>query len=179
MARLALLPGVALLATATMTSGVAHAATAPVPLGTAKSYAVLAGPTVTNTPLSATVINGDLGVSPGTATTGFDFSTPPGAGHVFGAVHLGDAPAGIAQNDLTTAFGNAAGRTGGADVTGVDLGGKTLAPGVYNATSAMALTGPIPLTLNGGGDPDAVFIFQAGTTLITGSDIQVKLVNGA
>jgi hypothetical protein len=50
MARLALLPGVALLATATMTSGVAHAATAPVPLGTAKSYAVLAGPTVTNTP---------------------------------------------------------------------------------------------------------------------------------
>jgi hypothetical protein len=75
----------------------------PVPLGTAGNFAVLAGSTITNT--GNTIVNGNIGVSPGTAVTGF----PPGV-VTGGVIHAGDAVAATAQNDLTTAFVNAAGR---------------------------------------------------------------------
>jgi hypothetical protein len=147
----------------------ASAATATVSLRTADSFAVLAGSTVTNT--GASVINGDLGVSPGSAVTGF----PPGQVSN-GTIHAGDAVAAQAQNDLTTAYNDAAGRssTGAAPA---DLAGSTLTSGVYTSSSSMALTGD--LTLDGQGNADAVFIFQAGTTLTVGSGSRVLLINGA
>jgi uncharacterized membrane protein YgcG len=141
---------------------------APVGLGTATSFAVLAGATVTNT--GPSIISGDLGVSPGTAVTGF----PPGVVNN-GTIHSADAVAAQAQADLTTAYNDAAGRTP-ADAVTSDLGGQTLAPGVYKAASSMGLTGTV--TLDAGGNPNAVFIFQAGSTLITASDSTVALING-
>jgi len=150
-------------------STLASAAQPKVQLGTAASFAVLAGSTVTNTGPSS--IEGSLGLSPGTAVTGF----PPG--HVSnGSTYAADAKARQAKSDLTTAYLDAAGRTPFV-VTGSDLGGRTLAPGVYRATSSLGLTGTV--TLNGHGDADAVFIFQAGSTLITASSSTVRLVNGA
>lgn len=150
--------------------GAALAAQAPVGLGTATSYAVLAGTTVTNT--GPSVISGDLGVSPGTAVTGF----PPGQVNA-GAVHAADAVALQAKNDLTTAYNDAAGRGPVVDETSKDLGGQTLVAGVYSAASGMALTGTV--TLDAQGDPNAVFVFQAGSTLITASSSSVALVGGA
>lgn len=149
-------------------SGPASAAEAPVGLGTASSFAVLAGTTVTNT--GPSIISGDLGVSPGTAITGF----PPGT-VINGAQHSADAVALQAQSDLTTAYNDAAGR-GPAAAVSSDLGGQTLVGGVYSAASAMGLTGTV--TLDGQNDPDSVFIFQAGSTLITASSSTVALING-
>lgn len=148
--------------------GGAGAATASVGLGAADTFAVLAGSTVTNT--GPSTINGDLGVSPGTSVAGF----PPGT--VNGTVHAADAAAAQAQDDLTTAYTDAAGRPGGATVSG-DLGGQTLTPGVYKSGSSMGLTGD--LTLDGQGDPNAVFIFQMGSTLTTASGSRVNLINAA
>ncbi len=146
----------------------AGAAQAPVGLGTATSFAVLAGTTVTNT--GPSTISGDLGVSPGTAVTGF----PPGTVSN-GTVHAADAVAAQAQADLTTAYNDAAGRTPFTTVS-ADLGGQTLVSGVYRG-GALGLTGT--LTLNAQGDPNAVFIFQAGSTLITASSSRVAVINGA
>jgi hypothetical protein len=146
----------------------ALAAQPPVGLGTAGSFAVLAGQTVTNT--GPSTINGNLGVSPGAAVTGF----PPGT--VNGTIHEADAAAGQAQLDLTTAYNDAAGRTPFVSVP-ADLTGLTLTPGVYKNASAMGLTGA--MTLDAQGNPNAVFIFQAGSTLITGSGSTVNLINGA
>jgi len=148
---------------------VASAAEPSVGLGTATSFAVLAGTTVTNVGPSG--ISGDLGVSPGTAVVGF----PPGLVRN-GAQHAGDAVALQAQSDLTTAYIDAAGRTPATAVSS-DLGGQTLAPGVYTAASALGVTGT--LTLDAEGDPDAVFVFQAGSTLITASNSTVRLIGGA
>jgi hypothetical protein len=159
---LACLSGLALLV------GDALAAQPPVGLGTDGAFAVLAGQTVTNT--GSSTINGDLGVSPGAAVTGF----PPGT--VNGTIHAADAVAAQAQLDLTTAYNDAAGRTPFVSVP-ADLTGLTLTPGVYNNSSALALTGA--LTLDAKGNPSAVFIFQAGSTLITGSGSSVNLINGA
>jgi len=148
----------------------AQAAAQPsVELGTATSFSVLAGTTVTNT--GSSVISGDLGVSPGseTAITGF----PPGLVH--GTQHAADTVAAQAQLDLTTAYLDAAGRIPVTTLP-VELGGTTLNPGVY-ASGTFGLTGT--LTLDAGGDPSAVFIFTAASTLITGSGSQVKLINGA
>jgi hypothetical protein len=145
----------------------ASAATAPVGLGTAASFAVLGGSTVTNT--GPSVINGDLGVSPGSAVTGL----PPGV--VNGAIYQSDAVAGGAQADVTTAYDGAAGRTPATAVP-VELGGTTLAPGVYSG-GTLGLTGT--LTLDAQGDPTAVFVFQTESTLITASASSVALVNGA
>ncbi len=150
-----------------MQSG-ASAAQAPVNLGTAASFAVLAGTTVTNT--GPSTINGDLGVDPGTAVTGF----PPGT--LNGTQHDADAVALQAQSDLTTAYNDAASRTPAASAP-ADLSGETLAPGVYNNATSLGLTGTV--TLNAEGNPDAVFIFQAGSTLITGSGSHVALTGGA
>ncbi|ADB51561.1 ice-binding family protein [Conexibacter woesei] len=159
---------VALLVVLTSLTSAALAAQPPVGLGTADSFAVLSGSTVTN--IGPSTINGNLGVSPGTAVIGF----PPGT--VNGTIHAADAVAGQAQSDLTTAYDDAAGRTPPAAVP-ADLTGHTLTPGVYRSASALALTGQ--LTLDAQGDPSAVFVFQAGSTLITGSGSHVSLVNGA
>jgi hypothetical protein len=145
------------------------ASPSPVGLGTASSFAVLAGSTVTNTGLS--VINGDLGVSPGTAVTGF----PPGTVVGGGSIHAGDAVAGTAQADLTTAYNDAAGRAPDQNLTGQDLGGQTLTAGVYKFDSSAGLTGA--LTLDGQGNPGAVFIFQIGSTLTTASASSVTVIN--
>ncbi len=155
-----------LLATTTVP---ASAEPPPVGLGTAGSFAVLAGERVTNT--GPTVVNGDLGVSPGSAITNF----PPGL--VNGVQHAADAVALQAKNDLTTAYNDAAGRTPVTDKTDQDLGGQTLVAGVYKANTAMALTGTV--TLDAENDPNAVFIFQAGSTLITASNSTVALIRGA
>lgn len=146
----------------------ARAAEAPVGLGTANSFAVLAGSTVTNT--GPSTISGDLGVSPGTAITGF----PPGS-VTNGIIHNADAVAGQAQSDVTTGYNDAAGRSPTATVT-ADLGGQRLTPGVYTGDT-LGLTGT--LTLDAGGDSNAVFIFQASSTLITGSASKVVLFGGA
>ena len=148
----------------------AVAATAPVGLGTAGSFAVLAGTTVTNT--GPSTISGDLGVSPGTAVTGF----PPGIVSN-GTIHSADAVAAQAQSDLTTAYNDAAGRSPTASVPAFIGAGSTLAPGVYKASSSLEVGGA--LTLDAGGDPNAVFIFQAPSTLITDSASSVILTNGA
>src|SRR5271165_3232189 len=94
-----------------------------VPLGTAGNFAVLAGSTVTNT--GATVINGgNVGVSPGTAITGF----PPGSIVAPFTTHAADAAAAQAQVDLTTAYNTAAGLPPTQNLTGMNLGGLTLTP---------------------------------------------------
>jgi hypothetical protein len=133
-------------------------------LGTAGSFGVLAGSTVTNT--GSSVIAGNVGVWPGTAITGF----PPGI-VTGGTLHGGDSVAQTAQNDLTTAFNTAAGMTPTATLTGQDLGGMTLTPGVYFFSSSAQLTGT--LTLNTLGNPNAVFVFQIGSTLTTASNSAV------
>jgi len=145
-------------------------ATAAPPLGTEQSFAVLGGSTVTNT--GPSVITGNLGVSPGSAVTGF----PPGivAG---GTTHAADAVALQAQNDTTTLYNNLASQACTSDLTDQDLGGKTLVPGVYCFASSAQLTGQ--LTLNAGGDPNAVWVFQTVSTLVTASNSVVFLTNGA
>ena len=136
---------------------------APVDLGTAGSFAVLAGTTVTNT--GATTITGDVGLHPGRAATGFATVT------LHGALHLGDAVALGAKGALVTAYGDAAGAK---PVTNVptELGGTTLKPGVYGS-GALGLTGT--LTLDGAG----LYVFQAASTLIAASGSRVALANGA
>ena len=151
------------------TQSVAGAAVATVNLGTATSFGVLAGSAVTNT--GATIVNGDLGVSPGSAITGF----PPGI--VNGAVHDTDGVAAGAQSDLTTAYNDAAGRSPSGSVGPFIGAGQTLAPGVYNATTSLDVGGS--LTLDAHGDPDAVWIFQVGSTLVTDSASEINLTDGA
>ena len=143
-------------------------ATAP-GLGVATSFSVLGASTVTNTGVS--VVNGDLGVSPGTAVTGF----PPGI--VIGTTHAADAVAATAQADALTAYLDLAGQGCNFDLTGQDLGGMTLLPGVYCFSSSAQLTGDV--TLDGQGNPAAVWVFQIGTTLTTASAAKVLLTNGA
>jgi uncharacterized protein with beta-barrel porin domain len=142
-------------------------------LGTAGSFGVLAGSTVTNTPLSPTVINGDLGVSPGLAVTGFPLGTvtPPFT------IHAGDAVAAQAQLDNIAAYNVLSTRPVTTDLTGQDLGGKTLIAGVYGFNTSAQLTGT--LTLNGQGNPNSVFIFDIGSTLTTASASRILLINGA
>ncbi|HEV7679742.1 MAG TPA: ice-binding family protein [Candidatus Dormibacteraeota bacterium] len=143
------------------------ASTAP-GLGTATSFAVLAGTTVTN--VGNTVVNGDLGVSPGTAVTGFG----PGLGTLNGTQRTGTDPAAIsAKDDLTTAYGVAAASPCNFDKTGQNLGGQTLTPGTYCQTTAPTLSGTLTLSGNG------VYIFQIGSTLVTGPGATVSLTNGA
>lgn len=148
---------------------VSSAAVAQISLGTAQSFGVLGGSTVTNT--GATTVNGNVGVSPGSAVTGF----PPGI-VVGGAIHSNDAVAVQAQNDLTTAYNNIAGTPCTVDLTGQDLGGLTLAPGVYCFASSAQLTGP--LALDAQGNPNALFLFKIGSTLTTASGSSVTVING-
>jgi hypothetical protein len=145
----------------------AFAAQGPVNLGTADSFAILAGSGITNT--GATTVTGDIGTFPTPSETGF------GSLILSGANHRGDAVTQGAKSDLVAAYNDAAGRKPVTSVP-VELGGSTLLPGVYSSPT-LGLTGT--LTLNAGGDPDAQFIFQAGSTLITASNSAVRLINGA
>lgn len=148
--------------------GLVFAVTA-VNLGTASNFAILAGSTITNT--GSSVINGDLGLNPGTSVTGF----PPGT--LNGTQHAANATALQAQADLVTAYDNAAGQTP-VDTIATELGGTTKTAGIYNSASGtFGITGT--LTLNAQGDANAVFIFKTATTLITGGASDVLLVNGA
>ena len=147
------------------------AAQPTVNLGTTSSFAVLAGETITNT--GSTTISGDaggnVGLHPGTAFPGQAGVT------LSGAVHLADAVALQAKNDLVTAYDDAAGRT---PVTSIatELGGRTLTPGVYDsAAGTFGITGT--LTLDAQGDPNGVFIFKTTSTLITASGSRVNLIN--
>ena len=148
-------------------SATLSAQTAP-SLGVAGGFAILGGSTVTNT--GATTIVGDVGVFPGSSITGF----PPGS--VTGTIHINDAVAQQAQSDLTTAYNNLAGQAFNTDLTGQDLGGLTLTPSVYRFSTSAQLTGT--LTLNAQGNPNAVFIFQIGSTLTTASNARVQVING-
>jgi len=156
--------GVAVVAPA----GVADAAQAPVGLGTAGSFAVLAGAGITNT--GPTTINGNLGTFPTTSISGAASMT------VTGTNHGGDAVTQGAKTDLVTAYNTAAGE-GPTTAVAADLGGHTLTAGIYNSASSLGLTGA--LTLNGAGNPNALFVFQAGSTLTTASASSVVLINGA
>ena len=151
------------------TSPVAGALEAPV-LGSAGTFAVLAGATVTNT--GATVLTADLGVSPGTAVTGF----PPGI--LNGTKNAGNPTSAQAMADLTVAYNDAAGRTLAPVTLAGNLGGLTLPPGLYKSTSSLAISSG-DLTLDAQGDPNAVFIFQMASTLVTTSGRAVILAGGA
>jgi hypothetical protein len=164
-----LVTGIAFITLAAFGTESAMAATPVVNLGTTSTFAVLAGSAITNT--GSTVIHGDIGISPGTSITGF----PPGI-QSSGTTHDADGVALGAENALITASGDAAGRTPFTTVT-ADLGGSTLVAGVYRSTSSMGLTGTV--TLNGAGDSNSVFIFQAASTLTTASSSTIALENGA
>jgi hypothetical protein len=156
------------------------AQSAPV-LGKAASFAVLGASTVTNT--GATVVTGDLGVSPGTSCTGFPAPCTGGPGVVSGTISTdasNNNAAGLAQKDATLAYtslkGDACGTHLTGKVLGTDAGAVTLGPGVYCFDTSAQLTGT--LTLDAGNKPDAVFIFQMGSTLTTASNSGVHVVNG-
>jgi hypothetical protein len=138
-------------------------------LGTAQTYGILAGSTVTC--VTGGTINADVGVSPGSTTTGF----PPCV--ITGATHLADATAATAQNNLTTAYNALAGLACGTTVTPADIGGRTLPPGVYCVATSLGVTGTV--TLDGQGDANALFVFQMGSTLTTGTNANIALINGA
>ncbi len=152
----------------------AHAQASP--LGTAASFGVLAGSTVTNTGAPATVITGNVGVSPGTAVTGF---FPPGIVTPPFTIHANDGVAIQAQSDLSTAF-TALSSGSFTSLTGQTLGvgaAQTLTAGHYSFSTSAQLTGT--LTLDGQGNPNSVFIFKIGTNLNTAPNASIVLTNGA
>jgi hypothetical protein len=140
-------------------------------MGTAQNFAVLGGSTVTNT--GATVLNGELGVSPGTAITGF----PPGIDQN-GGIHSADAAAAQAESDASTGYKNLTSQACTVTyTTPTDIGGTTLKAGVYCFASSAQISGT--LTLDGQDNPNATWIFKMGSTLTTASGASVQLINGA
>ncbi|HVE67956.1 MAG TPA: ice-binding family protein [Solirubrobacteraceae bacterium] len=164
--------GLALAAASALMAFPTAAQAVPVDLGTAGPFVVLGGQSVTNT--GPSVLNGDLGVSPGTSLVGFGSPAV-----VNGATHNNDAVAGQAQADLIVAYDVAANEpVAPANVlTGTNLGNRTLTAGAYRYTSSAQLTGQ--LTLDAEGDPTAQFVFQIGSTLTTAPASSVRLINGA
>ncbi len=159
----------ALLTAAAVFCGAPEADAASVNLGTAANFGVLGGSTVTST--GATVITGDLGVSPGSAITGF----PPGL--VNGTIYAGGAVAVQAQSDAVIAYNTLLAFAGAVDLTGQDLGGLTLTPGAYKFGTSAQLTGI--LILDGQGLINPGFVIQVGSTFTTASASSVLLINGA
>jgi hypothetical protein len=159
------------IATSLLTVLAPHAYAGPVQidLASAAGFAVLAGSGVTNTGTS--VVTGNVGVFPGTSVVGF----PPGV-VVNGQIYDGDAVAMQAQSDALAAYTEAAAETGGQSLTGQNLGGLTLTPGIYSFSSAAQLTGT--LTLNAENLQNAVFIFQIASTLTTATGSLVSFING-
>jgi ice-binding like protein len=139
-------------------------------LGAAASFAVLAGSTVTNT--GATSVTGNLGVSPGSAVTGF----PPGI--LKGARQVANPASARAMADLTRAYNDVAGRTLAPVSVAGNIGGRTLAPGLYKSTSSLEISSG-DLTLDAKGNGNAVFLFQVASTLTTTSGRAVILSGGA
>jgi type VI secretion system secreted protein VgrG len=143
---------------------------AAISLGTAVNFSVLAGSTATNTGASF-IDGGNVGVSPGTSLTGF----LPGIVQLPFTLHSADATAAQAQIDLNTAYTAAAALPFTQDLTGVNLGGLTLLPGVYKFSSTAQLTGA--LILNANNNPNAQFVFQIGSTLTTAAGASVTVIN--
>lgn len=141
-----------------------------VSLGTAGSFVVLSGETITNT--GFTVINGNVGLYPGSGITGF----PPGV--VNGVVHVTDAVAAKAKKDLNDAYADASGRSGAPVALSGDLGGKTLFPGLYVSATSIELTSG-DLVLDAMGDEDAIWVFQIGTTFVSNVGRKVLLTGNA
>jgi uncharacterized Zn-binding protein involved in type VI secretion len=143
-----------------------------VPLLTASSFAILAGSGITFAgAVNSTTINGNIGTYPTATITGI------GNAVLNGTNHAGDAVTQQAKLDLTAAYLFAAAATGAVTVP-TELGSTTKTPGVYNsAAGTFGITGT--LTLDAQGDPNAVFIFQAASTLITAASSNVVLINGA
>jgi len=139
-----------------------------VSLGSAVNFGAVAATTITNS--GQTIVNGELGLSPGSSITGF----PPG---LSGTIHINDAEAVAAQADAHNAYNQAVALAFTTDLSGSDLGGKTLTAGVYHFDTTATLNGI--LTLDGGGNSSSVFVFQIGTTFMTGAAAQVVLTNGA
>ena len=147
-----------------------HAAATMVNMGSAREFGVLAGTAITVA--GSTVVRGDAGTTSGTAITGAENLT------LLGTNHAGDAVTQAAQSALTMAYQNAAAQPADFIYPEVsDLGGRTLSPGVHKGASSLAITGA--LTLNGNGDSNAVWVFQAFSSLTTGSNSSVILTNGA
>ncbi len=142
-------------------------------LGTAQPFAVLGATAVTCTVASA--VTGDLGISPNGAASITGYPVPPCT--VSGTIHAADAVSLAAQADLVTAYNTLAGQSCNTNLTGTDLGSVgTLTPGVYCFNTSSQLTGT--LTLDAQGDPNAVFIFQMGSTLTTAAASAVNIING-
>jgi LPXTG-motif cell wall-anchored protein len=155
-------------------AGMAQAASVqngPIGLGTAQTYGTLAGSAITNT--GPTTVNGDLGVSPGSSISGFT-GAPDGTN--VGAVHDNDAAALQAQNDLTTAYNNAAGLTPSSSGL-AELSGMSLTPGVYSG-GALSLSDNGTLTL-AGTSASSIWVFQAASSLTIGSATHIIITGGA
>jgi Ice-binding-like/Bacterial Ig-like domain len=154
----------------TFTTGTAIVGQSAVDLGAAASYAILAATTVTAP--GPIVVNGDLGLSPGTSVTGF----PPAV--VNGTTNINNTAAAAAQSSLLIAYNDLFDLPAGATKTG-NIGGTTLTPGIYTAPSTSLAVSSGNLTLDAQGDTNAVWIFQIGTTLDVTPGLQVILANGA
>ena len=147
----------------------------PINLRSAANFAILAGSGVSNTGLST--VYGDVGAFPTATINGF----PPGV--VVGTLYTAADPiVGTAKGDLTTAYNEAQGRSLNAISLPGQLGGLTLAPGLYvnSISSGISGTGANAiLTLDAGGDPNAVWVFKMGSTLITDAGTSIVLAGGA
>jgi autotransporter-associated beta strand protein len=161
----------ALIAFGLLATSWSAAAQTTISLGAAENVAVLGGSTVTNA--GPTTVIGNLALSPGTSVTGF----APGTGTIVGgSIHINDALATQAHADASTAYAQVAGETLTTDLSGQNLGGMTLMPGVYHFGTTALLSGT--LNLDTGGDPNAAFHFQIGTTLTTDPASTITLLNG-
>jgi Ice-binding-like/Bacterial Ig-like domain/Collagen triple helix repeat (20 copies) len=139
----------------------------PVPLGQAAGYAVISGTTVTN--INATTVRGDIGAA--SQPSGF----PPGV--IDGNFQIGSADA-TAYNDMLTAYGDAQGQQGGAALPALTAD-TTLTPGLYSAVAAVAVPASVNVTLDAGGNPNAVFVIQVNGALSFAAGAKVKLTGDA